>query len=102
MTHFDNQGPISNQAVNLYFSGGAHLSIRTKIAQSGYPSLKFGDIAAVFSNLILYDEKTYPTAPIWACASAMHHGLMRMALSDTKLGSNSCEYGLAHVPSVRT
>jgi hypothetical protein len=48
MTHIDNQGPISNQAVNLYFSGGAYLSVRMKISQSGSPGLNFGDIAAVY------------------------------------------------------
>ena len=56
MAHTDNQGPISNQAVDLYFSGGAYLPVRMKIGQSGSPSLNFGDIAVVFSNLILDDE----------------------------------------------
>jgi hypothetical protein len=64
MTHIDNQGSISNQAVNLYFSGGAYLPVRMKIGQSGSPSLNFSDIAAVFGNLILDDEKMYPMAPI--------------------------------------
>lgn len=57
-----------------------------KIGQSGSPGLNFGDIAAVFGNLILDDEKTYPVAPIWACASAVHHRSMRMTLSHAKPG----------------
>jgi hypothetical protein len=60
MTHVDNQGPISNQAVNLYFSGGAYLPVRMKIAQSGSPGLDFGDIAAVFDNLILDERRRIP------------------------------------------
>jgi hypothetical protein len=60
MIHIDNQGPISDQAVNQYFSGGAYLSVRTKMAQFGSTGLNFCDIAAVFNNLILDDAKTYP------------------------------------------
>ena len=77
MTPSATGGPISNQVVNLYFSGGAYLSVRTKMARSSSTGQNFGDIAAVFSNLILDDEKTYPMAPIWTCASAMHHRSMR-------------------------
>ena len=102
MTHIDNQGPISNQAINPYFSEGAYLSVRAKIAQSGSPGLIFGDIAVVFSNLILDNEKTYPMAPIWAYASAMHHRSIRMTCSDAKPRLNGCEYGLVDVPNVRT
>jgi hypothetical protein len=64
MIHADNRGPISDQAVNHYLSGGAYLSVRTKMAQSGSTGLNFGDIAAVFNNLILDDTKTYPLATI--------------------------------------
>jgi hypothetical protein len=30
MTHLDNRGSISNQAVNQYFNGGAYLLVHTK------------------------------------------------------------------------
>jgi hypothetical protein len=29
MTHIENRGPISNQAVNQYINGDAHLSVHT-------------------------------------------------------------------------
>jgi hypothetical protein len=93
-------GPISNQVVNLYFSGGAYLSVRTKMARSGSTGQNFGDICSGVQqpNPGRREDVSHGSNLDLRLGNAPQ--IDETTLSDAKPRSNR-EYGLAHVLNIR-